>query len=354
MEKRPKVGLGVMVTKGDKVLMHRRQGAHGEGTWAPPGGHMEAKETFEECARRETREEAGIEIKNVKFVTVTNDLFDHQHYITIWMQAEYLSGEARIMEPEKCDALDWFSWEELPQNLFLSTKGLVEKGFDPFQKPLKRPNVGLGVFILKDGKFLLGKRQGAHGEGYWGLVGGHLEFNEPWEECAKREAMEEVGIKIKNVRYAALTNDLFDEEKKHYVTIFLVADYDVGNLTNREPEKCLEWDWFSWEELPHPLFIPIQNLLKQGFHINQVLEQKNHKNIFQHYNGNFYELVSEAKHSESLQDMVVYKALYNSPEFGNAKIWVRPKEMFYGEVDINGEKKRRFTRVRTNNINDIN
>ena len=57
------------------------------------------------------------------------------------------------------------------------------------------PKVGLGCFILKDGKFLLMKRKGAHGAGTWGLVGGHLEFGESYADCAQREAEEEAGIK---------------------------------------------------------------------------------------------------------------------------------------------------------------
>lgn len=128
-----------------------------------------------------------------------------------------------------------------------------------------RPGVGVGVCIIKDGKILFGKRKNAHGEGDWCFPGGHLEFNESWEECAKRETLEETGIKIKNIRFATATNDLFLKEKKHYITIFMLADYDSGEVKIMEPDKCEKWDWFDWNEPPQPLFQSSLNLRKQNF-----------------------------------------------------------------------------------------
>lgn len=129
----------------------------------------------------------------------------------------------------------------------------------------ERPKVGIGVIVIKDNKVLLGKRRGSHGEGSWCFPGGHLEFNEELEDCAKREVFEEAGIKIKNVRTGTFTNDIFEKEGKHYVTLFLVSDYDSGDVRIMEPDKFEKWDWFEWNKLPKPLFIPIQNLLKQNY-----------------------------------------------------------------------------------------
>lgn len=129
----------------------------------------------------------------------------------------------------------------------------------------KRPKVGLAVLVKKDGKVLFGKRKNAHGEGDWCCPGGHLEFNESWEDCARRETMEETGITIKNIHFATATNDLFEKEGKHYITIYMVADYDAGEVQIMEPEKCAEWRWVSWDDLPEPLFVPTKNLLAQGF-----------------------------------------------------------------------------------------
>ena len=129
----------------------------------------------------------------------------------------------------------------------------------------ERPKVGIGVMVIKNNKILLGKRKNSHGDGSWSFPGGHLEFGETWEDCAKRETAEETEIKIKNVRFATATNDIFETEEKHYITLFMLADYDSGEVKIMEPEKCEQWDWFDWKDLPQPLFLPIQNVLKQNF-----------------------------------------------------------------------------------------
>jgi 8-oxo-dGTP diphosphatase len=129
----------------------------------------------------------------------------------------------------------------------------------------ERPDVGIGVCILKDGKVLLGKRINSHGAGSWSFPGGHLEKYETWEDCAAREVLEETDLKIKNIKYAIVTNDIFIKEKKHYITIFMLADYDSGVLKNMEPGKCTEWGWFSWKDLPNKLFLPVENLISKGF-----------------------------------------------------------------------------------------
>jgi len=129
----------------------------------------------------------------------------------------------------------------------------------------KRPGVGIGVMVIKDNKVLLGKRKNAHGEGAWCFPGGHLEFSEELQDCARREVLEEAGIKIKNIRFAAVTNDIFDKEGMHYITLHMLSEYDSGEVKLMEPEKCEKWGWFEWDKLPQPNFGPVKNLLEQGF-----------------------------------------------------------------------------------------
>lgn len=129
-----------------------------------------------------------------------------------------------------------------------------------------QPKVGVGVIVKKDGKILLGKRINAHGHETWNFPGGHLEMGETPEECAQREVIEEAGISIKNLHRGPWTNDFFqDTPNKHYVTLYIVADYQGGQTRVMEPDKCNAWEWFSWDELPKPLFLPIKNLLATNF-----------------------------------------------------------------------------------------
>ena len=128
----------------------------------------------------------------------------------------------------------------------------------------KRPLVGVAVIVVRGGRVLLGRRKNTHGDGTWALPGGHLEFFESIEACAKREVAEETGLQIENPRHFAYTNDRFEAEKKHYVTLFVIAEYRGGEAVVREPEKCEKWQWFAWEDLPRPRFLPLENLLAQG------------------------------------------------------------------------------------------
>ena len=129
----------------------------------------------------------------------------------------------------------------------------------------QRPKVGVGVIIYKENKVLLLKRKNTHGEGSWSPPGGHLEFNEELEDCARREVEEETGLKVKNIKFIGITNDMFREEGKHYLTVFMVCDYESGEVENREPEKCTDIDWFEWGNLPENLFLPLQKFIEQRY-----------------------------------------------------------------------------------------
>lgn len=123
--------------------------------------------------------------------------------------------------------------------------------------------VGIGVCIFKDNKILLGKRKGSHGENTWCFPGGHLELKESWEECSIRETREETNLEIDNIKMIGVTNDIFEKEGKHYITIFMRADYKSGELVRMEPSKCEKWEWFKSNDLPKPLFLPILNYIKK-------------------------------------------------------------------------------------------
>ncbi|MBX3061722.1 MAG: NUDIX domain-containing protein [Anaerolineae bacterium] len=117
----PRVGVAVLIQRKGKLLLHRRKGMHGKGTWSVAGGHLEYGETPEDCAIREVWEEMGIRIGEVSFVGITNDVFTDTglHYITIWMRAALIEGDPVVAAPEEVEEIGWFSLGGLPQPLFL-------------------------------------------------------------------------------------------------------------------------------------------------------------------------------------------------------------------------------------------
>lgn len=130
MEKTIKVGVGLYIINNQKqLLLGLRKSPHGQGTWCPPGGHMEFGESNEQAAIREAKEETGLEINpaDIKLAGVTNDYFKEsgKHYITLNLITHDCPDTPRVMEPEKCEQWRWFDLDKLPANLFLSTANFL-------------------------------------------------------------------------------------------------------------------------------------------------------------------------------------------------------------------------------------
>lgn len=155
-------------------------------------------------------------------------------------------------------------------NLWVRPKDMFEETvedtprFDYISQVDPHVRVGLATIVIKDNKILLGKRKSKHGQGTWGFPGGHLEFNESLEDCARRETMEETGLSLGDVSYWALNNSHFTDEHKHYITIYMKTEYIGGEPEVKEKDKCERWEWFDWDDLPSPLFLPIVDLIAQG------------------------------------------------------------------------------------------
>lgn len=127
----PRAGIAIwLLNDKNEVLMMKRQGSHGAGTWAPPGGKLEMGESIHDCLKRETKEEVDVEIGDIEFIGVTNDIFSQdKHYITVFYKSLNWSGEPKIMEPDKCAEIGWFNVHNLPQPLFLSIENLKQSNF---------------------------------------------------------------------------------------------------------------------------------------------------------------------------------------------------------------------------------
>ena len=129
----PQVGVGAIVLREGRVLLGKRIGSHGAGTWAFPGGHLGFGESIEACARREVLEETGLSLGAVRPGPYTNDFMasEGKHYVTCYVQALALPGEAQVMEPNKCECWAWFQWHSLPSGLFAPVANLFASGFAP-------------------------------------------------------------------------------------------------------------------------------------------------------------------------------------------------------------------------------
>ena len=131
-------------------------------------------------------------------------------------------------------------------------------------KAYNRPFIGVGVLLWKDDCLLLGQRIDLTGEHVWQFPGGHLEAGETVLECASREVSEEAGLNIGFARHASFSDELFLSGDREYVILYVTAAYTGGEPMVMEPDKCKSWQWFPYDQLPEPLFVPIKNLMKQA------------------------------------------------------------------------------------------
>lgn len=136
--------------------------------------------------------------------------------------------------------------------------------------------VGAGVIIIKDGKTLLAQRKShkALGGRQWGSAGGHVELGETPAQAAVREAREELGIEVGNLRFLICLDEQWNGDN-HYVDFIFLADIISGDPKPMELEAVEAVGWFPLDDLPTPLFAPVQMALKaikSGKHYEEFKE----------------------------------------------------------------------------------
>lgn len=121
------VGVGAIILndKNEVFLAKRGKKAKNErGTWEYPGGGVEFGEKLVDAIKREMKEEYDIKIEVIHQLNTHDHIIpeDGQHWVAPSYIAKIVKGEPKIMEPEKCEEIGWFSVEKLPQPLSLITQ----------------------------------------------------------------------------------------------------------------------------------------------------------------------------------------------------------------------------------------
>lgn len=132
---KPGLGVGVMILKGNKILLGLRNPdkikasseLQGQGTWTMPGGKVEYMEKLIDAAKRELEEETSLKATKLDILCVSDDMTDTAHYVTVGFIAREYSGEVKTMEPETILEWQWFDLDNLPENLYGPSKKCISK-----------------------------------------------------------------------------------------------------------------------------------------------------------------------------------------------------------------------------------
>ena len=191
------------------------------------------------------------------------------------------------------------------------------------------------ALIWLEGKFLICRRPADKARALlWEFVGGKLEPGETGEEALIRECKEELDITVKPMGVFADVTHVYPDLTVH-LTLYNCT------IAQGEPKLLEHADmaWITPAEIGNYEFCPadveILGKIRQEYAESAVRIGK-----YRHFKGMEYEVIAVAKHSETLEPMVVYRALY-----GEHDVWVRPASMWNQTVERDGQTFQRFTYI---------
>lgn len=136
----------LLLVRDDKILLCRRFNTGWEdGKYGLMAGHIDGGESFTEALCREANEELGIIIRpaDATFVHVQHHI-SSKEYVYMYFAVRKWSGEPSIQEPDKCDGIQWFSFDDLPQDLVADTRFIL----DCYRKGITYSETGFSEVIV--------------------------------------------------------------------------------------------------------------------------------------------------------------------------------------------------------------
>lgn len=119
------VGCGAFIlNEKNELLLQLRNKAPEKEYWSIPGGRVELFETFEEAVKREVKEETGVEVRVIDLLGICDHIIQNEksHWVSPSFLCKIVKGEPQIMEPTKHLDMRWFSLDNLPEKITLTTR----------------------------------------------------------------------------------------------------------------------------------------------------------------------------------------------------------------------------------------
>lgn len=265
-----KVSVGVIIKDADqKILLGKRKGVIGEGTWGLPGGHIKHGESILDCAKREVFNEVNINVKDIELLEVVEMVetgVDFQ-LIELGYKCEKWEGILELKEHKYCSEWKFFSIDKLPKEIFEPHRKIVDKlvrkivnkeeaineELNLFDYVHPHFKIAVQTFVVNDkNQLLMGLRRDSVDGGNWAVPGGHVDVGDTLEECAKRELREETGLIANHAEQFGYVEQPINISNMHYFHFgYVVTSFEDKPLINGEPEDIDHWEWFDLNKIPY-------------------------------------------------------------------------------------------------------
>ncbi len=129
----PAIGIALILTNQERILIGRRRNQPMPGSWQLPGGWLHYAESPEQAVRRLQHAFPGLECEPARLVSYTSNLFDNGlHSISLYFQMQCLNvAQVDLASNQDCSDWMWADWYDLPEPLFLPLNLLKQSDFTP-------------------------------------------------------------------------------------------------------------------------------------------------------------------------------------------------------------------------------
>lgn len=256
--KPPLLVVNAVISKGDEVLLIKRNKFPDKGKWVVPGGHVRYNESPEEAVKRETKEETGLEIEVVGTILTELDkgnLDSRGYHLATTFLTKVLRGKLR--KSKEASEMKWFKLNKLPKNMGLGCRKYFQDTIAKHQQVSElvkyvppMPMVNQIIYRkFRDGiKILTGKRNKPPHFSEWIFPGGHFSYKETIEHASTRKAKEETGLNVDIDCLIDVISDFGIDPRSKNVVIYHLCRFKSGKLKESKDIKD-----FYWHDIRMPL-----------------------------------------------------------------------------------------------------
>ena len=221
-----------LLVREGKVLLVRKRGRR---RYSLPGGAIEEGESGGDTLARHLEEQANLRVRGSHLLFSYKSRVNRHRVFRV--EAE---GDVRV----RSKVLDSYAWWDGNSGLPVrdSAREIIERARVTSGRRIHKAGAAFGLVVSERNEILLIQRGYGRSKGKWSLPGGHADKGERLRETARRETLEETGIRMS-------TDVLYHESERHRFEVW--RGRRIGGRLRVQRRECLDVQWFKTDMLPH-------------------------------------------------------------------------------------------------------